>query len=677
MPRPSRLQPTLATAHAGRADALVALGRLAEAREACEAALRLAPGLALAHGVKGLILHQQQRHEEAIAAYRHALQLNPALATIHTRLGNVLRDEGRLEEAVAANERAIQADPACAPAWCNQGLTFQALGRLEDARDALMTAIGLKPDFTEALVSLGLLLHRMGAFDEAVVMLRRAMDARAGDADVAAHLGGVLKDQGRLAEAEALYKARLEACGGRLPAQELYAYCNLRRHICDWEGLEDAERAAIDGVLADGTRVLPFSALGMSCTPEDHLAVARLWAGGMRPPPAPARQPANGSATGDRIRLGYLSADFFQHATADLIAELIEQHDRDRFELFAYCHSPDDGSPMRQRLIAAFDHFRDVERLPYGAAAETIAADGIDILVDLKGYTRNARTMIMAQRPAPIQVNYLGYPSTMGAGFIDYIIADPIVAPMAHQRWFDEKIVQLPGCYQPNDRKRLSGPLQSRADWGLPDQAFVFLCFNNAYKITAPVFGVWMRLLGRVPGSVLWLLDANPLAKDNLRKEAARHGVDPDRLIFAPKVPGAEHLGRYALADLFLDNLPVCAHTTASEALWSGLPVVTCLGEVFVGRVAASLLSACGAPELIAPSLEAYEALALRLATSPAELGALRARLITARDTAPLFDTPLYARRLEAAFTHMVRLHNAGRPPEPFAVADIIDRPAG
>lgn len=418
----------------------------------------------------------------------------------------------------------------------------------------------------------------------------------------------------------------------------------------------------------------PFAALSMSCKPQDHLDIARLWASGYRSTKklAPDRPR---TTSGRRIRLGYLSADFYQHATAFLLAELIERHDRDRFEVFAYCFSSDDNSLMRQRLVTGFDWFRIVEALSHEEAAGLIAGDGIDILLDLKGYTRNARSMIVAQRPAPIQVNYLGYPSTMGAPFIDYIIADPVIAPMEHQRFIDEKIVHLPGCYQPNDAQRLiSEQPSTRADHGLPDNGFVFCSFNNSYKIAAPFFSIWMRLLDRVPGSVLWLLEGGEAAKENLRREAVARGVDPARLVFASRLPAPEHLARYQHADLVLDNLPVNAHTTASDALWGGVPIITCLGNIFVGRVCASLLQACGLPELITNSLEEYEALALRLASNRAELDRLKLKLNSVRQSAPLFDTATYACNLEAAFSHMMRLHSEGRSPEAFAVAEISAR---
>lgn len=660
------LMPGFAAAHANRADALVALGRLDEADAACNAAMGLEPGLAAAYAVKGLILHRRERLSQAVAAYQQALRLDGRLALVHTRLGSVLQAQCRFADALAAHKRAIEIDPNCAPAHCNRGLTLQTMGCQEEALAAYAQALALKPDLVDALVNMGPLLHRAGRLDDALAALREAVRL-APDADFAlVSLGSLLKDQGLVEEAFDVYGKLLALPNP--PATARYDYCNLRRHICDWDGLDEAERRAVAVALQNGERVQPFAALAMACSPADHLALARNWAKGF----AAEKRTLPRAAPGRRIRIGYLSSDFFQHATASLIAELIERHDRSRFETFAYCASPDDGSTMRRRLIAAFDRFAVVAGAPHAEAASRIADDGVDILIDLKGYTRSASSAIMAHRPAPVQVNYLGYPSTMGAPFIDYIIADSFIAPMSHQRFFDERIVHLPHCYQPNDRLRKAAePRPSRAQCGLPDGAFVFCSFNNAYKITAPIFGVWMDLLREVPSSVLWLLAANPLAIANLRGHASARGIDPERLVFAPKLPSNEHLARYPLADLFLDNLPVNAHTTASEALWSGLPVVTCAGDIFVGRVAGSLLHACGLPELVTHSLDDYHALALRLATDRPALSELRQRLERNRLTAPLFDIERYTHHLEAAFAHMLENARQGRAPEALAVTEL------
>jgi SAM-dependent methyltransferase len=379
----------------------------------------------------------------------------------------------------------------------------------------------------------------------------------------------------------------------------------------------------------------------------------------------------NGSGVDQRIRVGFLSSDFFEHATTMLLVEILENLDRKRFELFGYCFSPDDGSKLRHRIIGAFEHYVHIGAMSDHDAAQTIHSDGIDILIDLKGYTKDARAEILAYRPAPVQVNYLGYPGTMGADFIDYILADAIVAPMEHQEQYSERIVHLPHCYQPNDRQRkIDEEPVTRADFGLPEDAFVFCSFNNSYKINAAMFDVWMRLLQSVPGSVLWLLGSNDICRENLRREAASRGVESDRLVFAGRLPIAKHLARQRLADLFLDALPCNAHTTASDALWVGLPVLTCMGETFSGRVAASLLTAMDLPELITHSPEEYAQAALTLALDKGRLEQIRHKLAEQRQTAPLFDSHRYARNLESSFETMVDIMRSAEAPRPFVVVD-------
>ncbi len=310
-------------------------------------------------------------------------------------------------------------------------------------------------------------------------------------------------------------------------------------------------------------------------------------------------------------------------------------------------------------------------RLSHRDAARTIHADGIDILIDLKGYTKDTRSEILAYRPAPIQVNYLGYPATMGADFVDYLLADAVVAPMEHQPHYSERIVHLPNSYQPNDRQRqISAEPMTRAEFGLPDNAFVFCSFNNSYKLNAAMFDIWMPLLQSVPNSVLWLLTPNDLCSENLRREATARGVGPGRLVFAKRESVPRHLARHRLADLFLDALPCNAHTTASDALWAGLPVLTCVGDTFSGRVAASLLKAMDLDELITTSLEDYAKAALTLARDKEKRDAVRLKLWAARETGPLFDSKRYTRNLERSFETMVRVMRSGEPPRPFAVAE-------
>ena len=370
-----------------------------------------------------------------------------------------------------------------------------------------------------------------------------------------------------------------------------------------------------------------------------------------------------------RIRVGYLSAQFMAHAGASLIAELLERHDRSRFETIGLALCPDDASELRRRLHASFDVFRDLDAISDREAADQIRELEIDILVDLTGHSRGARLEILARRPAPIQVSWLGHAGTMGADFIDYVIGDPIVAPFTSQPHFVENIVQLPDCYLVTDTTRpLTAPGTTRSACGLPDTGFVFCCFNNNYKVTAPVFERWMRILRAVDGSVLWLLRDNPAVERNLCREAQVRGVDPARLIFAPRVSASDHLARHGHTDLFLDTLPFNAHVTASDALWAGLPIVTCLGSAFAGRVAASLLHATGLPELITTDLDEYAQLALRLAREPDLLAELRSKLNANRSRCALFDTGRFARHLEAAYQAMWQRAQDGEPPCSFAV---------
>ena len=379
---------------------------------------------------------------------------------------------------------------------------------------------------------------------------------------------------------------------------------------------------------------------------------------------------SSGPSKRTHIRIGYVSADFYNHATVALIIGLLEHHDRTCFKTYAYSFSPNDNSPLRGRLINAVDSFVDVRLLAEVAIAKRIRQDDIDILIDLKGYTLDSRPAIFSMRPAPIQINFLGYPGTMGTRFIDYIIGDSVVTPMCHSEYYSEQIVHLPHTYQPNDCGRHIANTPTRESVGLPDGHFVYCCFNNNYKITPDVFCLWMRLLKATDRSVLWLLETSATAKKNLLREAADHGIASDRIIFAPYVPVEQHLARMQVGDLFLDTLPYNAHTTASEALWAGLPVLTCLGESFSGRVAASLLQAIGLPELITTSLNAYEKRAIELARNPQEITALREKLISNRMTSPLFDTKRYTKDFESALRRMVQINDAGRPPEAFIVSD-------
>jgi predicted O-linked N-acetylglucosamine transferase (SPINDLY family) len=673
-------------------------GRLEEAASAYGEAVALRPAYAEAQFNLGSVLHQQHELDAAEAAYRRVVSLNPGIAVVHNNLGTVLKDRGLLDQALAAFDDAVRLQPDNAEALYNCATVLQQQGKLEQALAAYGHAIELREDYPDAINNAGIVLVELGRAGDAIDLYRRLLDRMPAHADACNNMGTALLAEGRLQEARAAFEQALthkpdfpEACYNlgnaarelgdlagaiaaygyalRLRPDYADAFCQLvyhRAQACAWDDYE-ADQEKLVGMVRQGLRVPPFYLFSTPASASDQLLCARQWIGPIRPPPEAVfdHKPFIGK---QRIRLGYLSGDFHQHATAQLVAELFERHDRDRFEVFAYSYGPDDNSPMRARLVSAFDRFIDIRALSHREAAKLIHADEIDILVDLKGYTHQARPAISAYRPAPVQVSYLGYPATMGADFIDYIMVDPFVVPASQQPFFSERLVQLPGSYQVNDTRREMATPLSRRDCGLSAEGLVLCSFNNSYKISPVFFDIWMRLLASVPGSVLWLLEANDLVTGNLRSEAEKRGVDPGRLLFAPLVASAEHLGRHRHADLFLDTLPCNAHTTASDALWAGLPVLTCSGNTFAGRVAGSLLTAVGMPELVMGSLEEYEQTALALARSPQRLTALRQKLEHNRDASALFDLPKLTGNIEAAYARMWQTWLSGQKPAAFSI---------
>jgi predicted O-linked N-acetylglucosamine transferase (SPINDLY family) len=674
-------------------------GRLDQAASAYREAIALRPAYAEAQFNLGSVLHQKQELDAAEAAYRRVISLSPAIAIGHNNLGTVLKDKGLPEEALAAFETAIGLQADYAEAFYNRGAVLQQQGRLEEALAAYGSAIGLRKDYADAINNAGIVLQELGRADEAVDLYRRLLELmpshadaynnmgtallaarRPGEAQAAferalAHrpdfpeafynLGNAWRERGDLAEATSAYRNAL-----RLRPDYADAFSQLMYHraqACAWDNYELDQEKLLD-MVRRGVRVPPFYLFSTPASASDQMVCAQNW---IRPisPPRQAVFDHPAFVEKARIRLGYLSGDFHQHSTAHLMAELFEHHDRDRFEVFAYSYGPDDHSPMRARLASAFDRFVDIQALPHREAASLIHADKVDILIDLKGYTHHARPAIAAYRPAPVQVSYLGFPATMGADFIDYTVVDSFVVPLSQQPLFSERLVHLPGSYQVNDRRReVASARTSRQDHGLPADGLVFCSFNNSYKISPAFFDIWMRLLQQVPGSVLWLLEVNELVRGNLRSEAAKRDVDAGRLIFAPVVASAEHLARHAHADLFLDTLPCNAHTTASDALWAGLPVLTCSGDTFAGRVAGSLLTAIGMPELIAGSLAEYEQTALALARDPQRLIALRQKLEKNHDTGSLFDLPKCTANLEAAYARMWQTWRSRQKPGAFSI---------
>jgi len=666
-----RLKPDLAVAHNTLAIALKQLGRWDEAEAACREAVHLQPNYAEAHNTLGDVLTVLRRSTEAEASCREAVRLAPDYAEAHNNLGAVLLSLNRAEEAEICCREALRLKPGNAAAHNNLAMILVALGRLGEGEAWCREAVRLQPGNPEAHNNLATVLLGLDRPEEAEICSREAVRLKPGNAPALNNIAVALTRQRKLTEAAASFAqaAALTPDDADIRAGWFY----LRQEICDWSGYREDEARLCKGTGPQAVPAAAFKLLAVSSTSEARLAFARRLAARTTVPQS-AVLPRHPPKSGERIRLGYFSANFHTHPVASLIAGLIEHHDRRRFEVIGYGFDKDDGSAMRRRLSAAFDRFVDISEAPDRDAAQHIHADAIDVLIDLHGWTPDCRAKILAYRPAPIQVNYLGYPGTSGADFIDYIIVDRFVASPDQQPFFSERLVHLPDCYQCNDDKReIAKHTPSRSECGLPQSGFIFCCFNNNYKITPDFFDIWMRLLRAIPESVLWLYEGNALVKPNLAREAEARGVAPERLVFAPKLPLAEHLARHRLADLFLDTLPYNAHTTASDALWAGLPVLTCAGDTFAGRVAGSLLQAVGLSELVITSLPEYEALALRLARDAELLARLRARLAQNRATHPLFDTERYTRNLEAAYWRMGEISTAGQPPTAFSVSSSGD----
>ncbi len=640
------------------------LGRPGDAESYCRQALALKPDYAEAHSHLGNALRDLGQLEQAEESYRQALVYKPDYAEAHSNLGNALTGLGRAKDAVASYRQALALKPDFAVAHYNLGGSLTELGRLKEAEVSYRQALEYKPDFAVAYNNLGNTLRNLERLNEAVKSYRQAVTLKPDYAEAHSNLGNALKDLGRLNESAESYRRVLALKPDDTEARS--AWVHQCQQLCTWSEIEhefEALRGQVTKSLGAG-RITPFSFLALPDTSgSEQYACARQFAE-KKYSAFLSRPPLYGTRSyrsRDKLRIGYLSADYYEHATSHLLAHVIELHDRRHFEVAAYSYGPDDESAIYKRMRVAFDEFHDIRYLSSEAAAQRIFDDEIDILVDLKGYTKDTRTHINALRPAPVQVNWLGYPGTLGhPQLADYLIGDPIVTPLEHAAHYSETLALMPHCYQPNDRRRSVGARPSRNEAGLPDKGFVFCSFNQSYKITQPVFELWCRLLGALRGSVLWLLQSNPTAQDNLWREAKTRGIAADRLIFAPKLPLPAHLGRLQLADLALDTYPYTSHTTASDALWTGVPLVTLIGETFVSRVAASLLHAAGMSELVTGTADSYYRLALNLAQQPERLRQIRTKLIADRLTCPLFDSERFTRDLERIYQRMWINHRAG-----------------
>lgn len=645
-------------------------GDFQQAVEHYRQAVKLKPDFADAYCNMGVALKEIEEFDAAIDGYQHALSITPEDAEIHNNLGEVFYIQRNLNAAVASFRQAIKLNANLPLVHQNLALTFKAQDNLAAAIVHYELAAKLSPDNREWHKQLGILFQILNRQDKAIEHYQQAiaLSPELVD-DVYSNLGVIFQEQRNFDKAIVYMQKAFAAFPNYIELFDRLFYTQLC--CCDWTNYATYAAKVREDINHSIQGYTPFHIIAISDSAKVQQRCAAMFAN--RHHPAVKTPLWTGELyQHDKIRLAYISADFHQHATAYLMAELFELHDKSRFELIAISFGVNDHSEMRHRLEQAFDQFIDVSAKSDAEIASLIKNLEIDIALDLKGYTTDYRAGIFAYRPAPVQVNYLGYPGTMASSYIDYIIADRVVIPPEHQAYYTEKVVYLPESYQVNDSKRvISNYTPSRAEVGLPESGFVFCCFNNNFKITPQVFDCWMRLLHKVEGSVLWLLATNPVTAVNLKNEAKQRGIAEDRLIFASRIKLDEHLARQCLADLFLDTLIYNAHTTTSDALWAGLPVVTCMGNSFASRVAGSLLNAIGLPELISYSLEEYEALALKLATHLEQLTAIKAKLVQNRLSYPLFNTQRFTRHIESAYITMWERSQRAEPPISFSVPTI------
>jgi predicted O-linked N-acetylglucosamine transferase (SPINDLY family) len=680
------LAPQDADAQMNLGRALAETGDWAAARERFHAAMQLAPASAEAEFNLGVLALRAEDWAEARRWFEQALAKSPRFVDALVNLGVVLQKQSQPDAAARCLQQAVALDPSHAHARSELAHARLAQGMQEQAAEHYLSALRIAPGFTAAREGLAAAYLAMGRLDPAIEQLRAVVQSEPDNANAHAALAGTLFERGQLEESEAAAlrameldaelagayttAANVQLVQGRLDesiatlerghartrnTELLGMLTYLLRHACDWPRWAEAWRETKAAIERGDSVDRPFWLLCEPLTAQEQRAYVTRWAaarfgaierGASVAPTPPARS---------RLRIGYLSSDLHEHATAYLIAEVLEQHDRSRFETFAYSHGPDDASAMRRRLQAACEHFVDIAREPDDVAAERMRRDALDILVDLKGYTAGDRLTILARRPCRMQLTWLGYPGTTGASFIDGLIADAFVIPRGAEAFYSERVLRLPHCYQPNDRKRAVAEPLARADYGLAGAGLVFCCFNQTYKITPDVFAVWMNLLRSVPDSRLWLLESNARARHNLSTAAHASGIAPARLVFAPKLPNAQHLARYRVADLALDTFPYTSHTTLSDALWCGCPALALCGETFASRVSGSILTSAGMPDLVTHDLDAYRALALRLAAEPQLLQGVRGRLRQARERSPLFDSTGFTRALEALYLDLAK----------------------
>ena len=670
-------------------------GKFSEAITAFENAISIKPEYITAIRNLGNAFRELQKPVDALGAYQDVLALNPRDVDAQCNMGVIFQDQGEFDDAIIAYNLALDIDPEYEKAYFNKGVTLQSQHKLDAAVAVYQTVLSINPNYSEVYNNMGTALYKQGKFSEAMSAYERLIELEPNHADVHNNVGATLQKMNKLDEAIAAYERALaitpdyaEAAlnmglalqdqGKLLQAIDAYrrtlaikpdyhsAKMYLRHmlgHVCDWQFYHQDQTACLH--LGVNTSAIPtFAMLAIEDNPARQLARSRIWAK-ERYKEEPLPLPNRPTLLKKRLRVGYFSADFHDHATLHLMAGLLHNHDKSHFDIYLYSYGKHKSECWRKKLEKSGCRFFDCAQETDIQVLTLARTHNLDIAIDLKGYTQDTRSDIFQYRLAPIQVNYLGYPGSMAAKFIDYIVADPVIIPEQQRKHYSESVIYMPNSYQPTDNMRkILHTHTTRADFGLPKEAFIFCCFNNNYKISPYEFDIWMRTLSKVPGSVLWLIRSNKWVEQNLYREAEARSIDPSRIIFAEKVAHSEHLARHKHADLFLDTFNVNAHTTASDALWTGLPLITKVGDQFAARVSASLLTAVGLPELITTTAEDYETLILDFAQNPEKLIATKQKLTANLMKFPLFDTKLYTKNFERALKKAYYLYFNNQEPK-------------
>ena len=609
-------------AHNNLGNTLKKLNKTNEALKQYYKCLKIRPNYPGAHNNIAIILQEQKHYDKAFSHFKKAIIYKPDYFEAYINLGDLQKEEGKFKDAINSLQKALSINPKSTAANNNLGNVFYELGDFKSAINYFKFALSINPNFVEALNNLGNTFKKQNNIVEAIQCFNNSLSIRPEDENI-----------------------RMQKI-------------HLQSQICDWKSIEQ-DKDLIPTLGINDQYISPWSALSIEDNPINHRKRSELYAKSKYSfDKQNILQDQFLNAKHSKIRVGYFSADFHNFPGMYLMIGLLEHHNRENFEIYAFSYGPNSDDPMRKRIIKAVDQFIDIKDMTDLEILSLCKDKEIDIAIHRNGYTKNNRTELFSLRIAPIQINYLGYPGTMGANFIDYIIADQIIIPTEYRDCYSEKIIYMPHSYQPNDNKReISRKKITKSDMGLPEESFVFCSFNNSYKITPEEFHIWMNILNQVEGSVLWLLKSNEWAEENLKKEAEKRGVDINRLVYANKLPHKEHLARLQLADLFIDSFNVNAHTTASDALWAGLPVVTKKGKGFAARVAASLLNAIELPELITDNKNDYQLLILDLAKNPNKLKRIKEKLNKHRLIKPLFNTKQYTENLEDGYKRAYQLY--------------------